>query len=494
MLETISRGRNVLFAMEDAPLNQPGVFQKMAAMLGLSQEVLDSALLTAIVQSSNDAVVSKSLDGNITSWNPGAERMFGYSASEMIGQSIRLLIPARLQSEEDGIIERIKIGEPIQPFESWRLHKDGREVPVSIGVSPVFGPDGEIIGASKIARDISGEIEQRQRLAKSESWFRTLADNISQFAWMADEKGWIFWYNQRWFDYTGTTLEDMKGWGWQSVHHPDHVDRVTASLRKSWETGDAWEDTFPLRSKDGSYRWFLSRACPIRDEDGTILRWFGTNTDITEQKERQEQIEFLMGEVNHRSKNMLALVQAIARQTSASSTKEDFLTKFSARLAALSASQNLLLQSGWQGTSIRSLVASQLGHDRELFGTRILVPETDIMIDGNSAQMLGMALYELTTNATKYGALSNETGQVQLDWSTAPVNAGEAPALYISWTESGGPLVVAPSTKGFGTTVMERICRSTFGGEVALNYDPDGFSWTLTGAPGRGLDKSELTG
>ncbi len=95
----------------------------------------------------------------------------------------------------------------------------------------------------------------------------------------------LFWYNQRWFDYTGTTLEEVQGWGWEKVHHPDHLERVVKKIRRHFETGEFWEDTFPLRGKDGKYRWFLSRAVPIRDETGKVIRWFGTNTDITEQRE-----------------------------------------------------------------------------------------------------------------------------------------------------------------------------------------------------------------
>jgi PAS domain S-box-containing protein len=114
---------------------------------------------------------------------------------------------------------------------------------------------------------------------------------MSQFAWMADANGWIFWYNQRWFEYTGMTLEEMQGWGWQQVHHPDHVNRVVEHIRYCFATGEPWEDTFPLQSKDGEYRWFLSRAIPIRDETGTILRWFGTNTDITDRKQAELEIQ-----------------------------------------------------------------------------------------------------------------------------------------------------------------------------------------------------------
>ena len=125
-------------------------------------------------------------------------------------------------------------------------------------------------------------------MRESESRFRDLADNMSQFAWEADENGLIVWYNQRWFDYTGTTLDEMRGWGWVRVHHPDHLERVVKRLKQSWETGEVWEDTFPLRSKFGEYRWFLSRAVPIRSHTGKILRWFGTNTDITEAKQAAE--------------------------------------------------------------------------------------------------------------------------------------------------------------------------------------------------------------
>lgn len=119
-------------------------------------------------------------------------------------------------------------------------------------------------------------------LQESEARFRTLADNMAQLAWMADEKGWIFWYNRRWLDYTGTTQDEVQGWGWRKAHHPDHVERVVASMQRSWDSGEPWEDTFPLRGADGAYRWFLSRAVPIRDAAGRIVRWFGTNTDITE--------------------------------------------------------------------------------------------------------------------------------------------------------------------------------------------------------------------
>ena len=132
------------------------------------------------------------------------------------------------------------------------------------------------------------KLRSENALREAEEKFRTMADNISHFAWMADASGYIFWYNHRWYEYTGTTLEEMQGWGWQKVHHPDHVERVVAKIQNAWDTGEEWEDTFPLRSKTGEYRWFLSRALPIRDAAGKVVRWFGTNTDITERRKTEE--------------------------------------------------------------------------------------------------------------------------------------------------------------------------------------------------------------
>jgi PAS domain S-box-containing protein len=242
------------------------------------------AHLAAIVASSMDAIVGKSLDGTVTSWNPAAEALFGYAEAEIVGRSINLVIPPDRQDEEVEILGKIRCGERVAHYETVRQRRDGSRFDVALTVSPIRDRGGAIIGASKIVRDISGTKRTAAVLREREAQFRAMADNISQLAWMADATGWIYWYNKRWFDYTGTTLEEMQGWGWRKVHHPEHVERVVARIRRCFETGEPWEDTFPLRGKDGAYRWFLSRAQPIRDEAGRVVRWFGTNTDVTEQR------------------------------------------------------------------------------------------------------------------------------------------------------------------------------------------------------------------
>src|SRR5262245_51275182 len=152
--------------------------------------------------------------------------------------------------------------------------------------------------------------EPIEALRRSEERFRMLADNMSQLAWTCDLLGNVTWYNQRWLDYTGLTFEDMKGWGWSKVQHPDHVARVVARVERSAETGEPWEDTFPLRGKDGTYRWFLSRALPIHDEHGQLAQWFGTNTDITEQILAEEQVARQAAELRVLNERLLELDRA----------------------------------------------------------------------------------------------------------------------------------------------------------------------------------------
>jgi PAS domain S-box-containing protein len=192
-------------------------------------------------------------------------------------------------------------------------------------------------------------------IKESESRFHTLADNIAQLAWMADEKGRLFWFNQRWLDYTGTTLAAMEGSGWQKVHHPDHIQRVIERIQRAWVSGEPWEDTFPLRGKDGSYRWFLSRALPIRNDEGSIIRWFGTNTDITERMNAEESLRRseklaavgkLAASVAHELNNPLTTVVNLvflAQHESNDATRRDHLARADLELQRVSSLANRTL-------------------------------------------------------------------------------------------------------------------------------------------------------
>ena len=436
--------------------------------------MLTADLFAAIVEGSDAAIIAKDLDGCVLTWNQAAQNAFGWTAAEMIGQPIRRIIPANRQAEEDEILATIRRGESVDRLETVRLHKDGSLIPIAVLVSPIRDASGTIIGASKIARDIRDEVQTRTALRESEARFELMADNITQLAWIGDAEGSLYWYNRRWFDYTGTTLEEMAGWGWERVHHPDHVDRVVAHVKQGFGTGTEWEETFPLRGADGQYRWFLTRAVPLKDEAGKVVCWFGTNTDVTELRDAEQRIEVLMMEVNHRSKNLLSVVQSMARRTA--STSEDFIPRLERRIAALAANQDVLVQRNWSPVPLRELIDAQLLFlEQAQNQTQINGP--DVVIQSNTAEALSMALHELATNADKYGAYSVPGGLVKITWDVG--GTGADAEFVLRWTESGGPPVPQNGEPGFGTRIIRDVPSGRLRGEVETEYAPQGFRFTL---------------
>jgi PAS domain S-box-containing protein len=231
--------------------------------------------------------------GRIAQTNPACEKIWGGARHVPIERFTEYKgwwrhSGKRLNAEEWAFARAFIKGETSLDEEIDIECFDGTRKTIVNSAVPIRDEKGEIISAVAVVMDITEEIRAENALRESEDRFRTMADNIAPLSWMADQNGWIFWYSKRWFDYTGTTLEEMQGWGWTKVHHPDHIDRVIKNAERCLNRGVQWEDTFPLRGKDGNYRWFLSRAVPIRDEKGRIMRWFGTNSDITELKEIQK--------------------------------------------------------------------------------------------------------------------------------------------------------------------------------------------------------------
>jgi len=430
---------------------------------------------TALIQSSGDAIVAKDLEGRVVSWNPAAERLFGWTAEEMIGQSIRRLLPPDRQHEEDDILAHIRHGEQVGLVLTERIHRDGHTLYLGVTISPVRDASGTVIGACKIARDATERMEIERRMRDSESRFRMLADNISQLAWIAGPDGAINWYNQRWYDYTGVAPGETDGWAWERVQHPDYVEEVVRHYRESLQTGEEWEDIFPLRSHTGEWRWFLSRAKPIRDEAGAIQHWFGTNTDITEQREQAEQIHVLLREVNHRSKNMLAKVQALARTTIGS--EDEAVRRFEQRIGSLSVNQDILVSRDWGDVPVEELVRLQLAFAPQM-SRQVSIEGPECAMTPRGAEIVGMALHELATNSLKYGALSVTEGSVAIGWECTDTR------FRMGWREHGGPPVSPPERSGFGTQLIVEIPKRSLDAEVDLHFEEQGIVWQLDAPAG----------
>jgi PAS domain S-box-containing protein len=310
------------------------------------QAVLESARLAAIVTSSDDAIVTKTLEGVVTSWNEGAARIFGYEAEEMIGQSILRVIPKHLHPEEHDILARLRRGEHIRHYETVRVAKDGRQIDISVTISPLRDSSGKTVGASKVARD------------------------------------------------------------------------------------------------------------------------------ITERKQADKLQRLLMDELNHRVKNTLATIQAIASQSlRRSKSPGDFVSSFSGRVQSLARAHDLLTQTKLQGAEIKELV-----HEQVVYGgtddSRISFSGPSLMLDAQAAVHLALVLHELATNARKYGALSTPNGHLAVNWELQ-TNGGRK--LILDWKESGGPTVTAPKERGFGSTLIEKTLQS-HGGEVSISYAANGVS------------------
>lgn len=310
--------------------------------------------LAAIVEASTDAIISWSPEGRIRSWNPGAERMFGYTAAEAVGQSVVLLVPQNSGEPPSGVFERVRAGERLQ-VEALRQRKDGTTIPVSISASPMRDSHGQIVAASVIFRDIS------------------------------------------------------------------------------------------------------------------------------EQKRREEHTRFIMRELSHRSKNLLAVIQAMARQTARTSRDLiDFQNRFTARVRGLAQSHDLLVKRDWRGVPVAELVRTHLEPFIDRSEQGLILSGPGLSLRPEAAQNIGLALHELATNASKHGALSRPTGCIDVRWGVEDKD-GER-RFRMLWRETGGPEVVKPLQRGFGHTVVDAMVGRALEGEAHLDWKREGLVWRLDAA------------
>jgi PAS domain S-box-containing protein len=248
-------------------------------------------MLSAIVDSSDDAIISKDLNGVIRTWNIGAERLFGYTAAEAIGKPVTILIPVDRLGEEPQILGRLKRGERVDHFETIRKRKDGTLLDISLTISPVKDSGGNIIGVSKIARDITQRKCAEAALVVSEAKFRQLADAMPQIVWSARIDGCFDYYNERWYEFTGFSRESICDMSPEAILHPDDLQ----NFRQTWH--DAVQSARPYCFEyrlwdrhESRWRWFIVRALPIRDVHESVVKWFGSFIDIDDQKRVEDEL------------------------------------------------------------------------------------------------------------------------------------------------------------------------------------------------------------
>jgi len=576
----------------------PHTLEMLAPFVAENPQISDylaGALALHLLATSSDCIKLIDRDGNLRSMNETGLCMMEVEDFAVIeGKAWASLWPIEGRGQIDAAIVAARQGKTTR-FTGFCPTLKGTSRWWEVSVVPVHDNSGGLILLLSIARDVTKQRAVEDSVRTGQQRFRALADNMAQLAWMADAAGSVFWLNQRWFDYTGTALEQMAGSGWTTVHHPDHVDRVVGKLQKCFESGEIWEDTFPLRRADGSYNWFLSHAMPIRDDRSRVEFWCGTSTDITEQRHagirlrqkarlielsheailiwdresgivswnrgcvelygyegseaigavshdllktrlpmsrdefenhlereggwtgellhiakdgsevwvdsRQEMIEvggrnvvlesnrdigerrradeirnLLIGELNHRVKNMLAIVQSVAGQTARNSADvEQFIVRFNGRLQSLSSAHSVLTDAFWLGAGLRELIQSQLAVTVGDSHAVMLAGE-DVFLPPQTALQLTLLVYELATNALLHGALSRGAGQVAISWQ---VTHEASAALQLTWAESGGPLVAPPTTRGFGLTLIERSARLP-GFDAQLLFEPGGVTCRIT--------------
>lgn len=244
--------------------------------------------LAAIVESSDDAIISKTLDGIIVTWNEGARRVFGYTADEVIGKPVTILIPPDRQDEEPNILRRLRVGERVDHFETIRVRKDGALIDISLSISPVRNATGQIIGASKIARDITLQKRAEEALRQSNERFRQMANAAPVFIWISDHTKSRVWFNHGWLEFTGRTLEQEHGFGWTHDLHEDDLARYLHSYGEEFDTRRQFSIEYRVRCADGSPRWLVERAVPLFEGPGASFSgYIGCCVDNTEARQIQ---------------------------------------------------------------------------------------------------------------------------------------------------------------------------------------------------------------
>lgn len=317
--------------------------------------------------------------------------------------------------------------------------------------------------------------DESDTLSAAQISFRQLADAMPQMVWSTLPDGAHDYYNEQWYAFTGVPVGSTDGDGWNGMFHPDDQERAWAVWGQSLATGEPYEIEYRLRHRSGEYRWTLGRALPVRGQDGAIVRWVGTCTDIHEHKKIAEQNAILSRELSHRIKNIFAVINGIIGLSARCFPQmKDLAQQLQARVAALGRAHDYVRPHSAESEphdgprSLSELLNQLLRPYPALDEGRVLIEGDDARVDDRGATPLGLAFHELATNSAKYGALSAPEGKVHI------VITMEQDSIHISWGESNGPLVVEPQKMGFGTHLTDISIIHQLGGSIEREWAREG--------------------
>jgi PAS domain S-box-containing protein len=399
----------------------------------------------------------------------------GSVGAHLLGRTDEQVLPSTQRDTVIAAKRRVMAtGQPLDCDVAYVM-PDGRAV-FALHIEPAIGPDNRIEGVSCSAVDVT-------RVRSLESEQRRLSDElktaVQRYELALRESHVTVFTQDCGFQYTsisnpfgGLPAADIVGRTDEHILDEDSRDAVIALKRQALETGSPQNAEIGIGFIRGGSRWFDLHIEPLRDLTGQVIGLIGAAVDITRRKEDEAHQRLLMRELTHRSKNLLAVIQAMARQTARHTTSlQAFTEQFDARLQALATSHDALIDEGWHGASLDGLARLQLQPFLES-RDKVSIDGPTVLLKPEAAQALGLAFHELAKNAKKFGALSAENGQVTIAWRRLAQPEGEA--VELKWTESGGPSVKAPIARRFGSMAIERNLQQTLGGRVNLAFHADG--------------------
>jgi PAS domain S-box-containing protein len=441
-----------------------------------------------------DAIIVVDRRGIIRYANRQAGQLFKRERAALVSTPVESLLPEHLR--ERHIAHRVKynLAPHMRPmgagFDLFGIRTDGTTFPADIMLNPLTHLADPMVLA--VVRDVTDRRAAEEAVRRSRAMFETFYEQSPDAIFAVDENGKINRVNAPAETLFGHPREDMLDQQIEMLiperfrdRHVAHRSRYMNDLKARAMGADL--EPCALRADGSQFPVDISLR-PIEIDQRRLV--LAVVRDVTERKRAEARVQLLLRELRHRAKNILSVVQAMAHQTAANSVQE-FVLRFSERIRALSSSLDLLARNEWKDVPLPELVRSQLAHFGDLLGNRITLCGPDLRITAAAAQTIGMALHELATNASKYGALSTDMGRVDVVWRLEPAETGRHFAM--EWSESGGPAVTSPTQHGLGWRVLCEMTKMSLGADVTLTFEPTGAIWRLRCNRDRVCEDAALT-